>query len=92
HKCFKCGKQGHAIVLAPRKMFVMKSTPRASTIEAPKEDAHCKGSSLSYAWGKVREHDAFILFDPLTLALLTTSYQWSWPPSWAFKLLRWEIL
>ncbi|MCO5548947.1 hypothetical protein L7F22_002411 [Adiantum nelumboides] len=38
--------------------------PRASIIEAPKEDVHCKGSPLSYAWGKVREHDAFILFDP----------------------------
>ncbi|MCO5604768.1 hypothetical protein L7F22_058938 [Adiantum nelumboides] len=38
--------------------------PRASIIEAPKEDVHCKGSPLSYSWGKVREHDAFILFDP----------------------------
>ncbi|MCO5557233.1 hypothetical protein L7F22_010794 [Adiantum nelumboides] len=38
--------------------------PRASIIEAPKEDVHCKGSPLSYAWGKVTEHDAFILFDP----------------------------
>ncbi|MCO5576587.1 hypothetical protein L7F22_030400 [Adiantum nelumboides] len=33
-------------------------------VEAPKEYVHCKGSPLSYAWGKVREHDAFILFDP----------------------------
>ncbi|MCO5587770.1 hypothetical protein L7F22_041722 [Adiantum nelumboides] len=33
-------------------------------VEAPKEDVHCKGSPLSYAWGKVREHDAFIPFDP----------------------------
>ncbi|MCO5574932.1 hypothetical protein L7F22_028727 [Adiantum nelumboides] len=33
-------------------------------VEAPKEEVHCKGSPLSYAWGKVREHDAFILFDP----------------------------
>ncbi|MCO5590777.1 hypothetical protein L7F22_044752 [Adiantum nelumboides] len=33
-------------------------------IEAPKEDVHCKGSALSYACGKVREHDTFILFDP----------------------------
>ncbi|MCO5580138.1 hypothetical protein L7F22_034005 [Adiantum nelumboides] len=32
-------------------------------VEAPKENAHCHGSPLSYAWGKVREHDAFILFD-----------------------------
>ncbi|MCO5547160.1 hypothetical protein L7F22_000603 [Adiantum nelumboides] len=33
-------------------------------IEASKEDVHCKGSPLSYAWGKVRDHDTFILFDP----------------------------
>ncbi|MCO5588963.1 hypothetical protein L7F22_042927 [Adiantum nelumboides] len=33
-------------------------------VEAPKEDVHCKGSPLFYAWGKVREHDALILFDP----------------------------
>ncbi|MCO5563207.1 hypothetical protein L7F22_016844 [Adiantum nelumboides] len=33
-------------------------------VEAPKEEVHCKGSPLSYAWLKVREHDAFILFDP----------------------------
>ena len=37
--------------------------PRASMIEAPKEDGHCQGSPLSYAWGKVREQDALILFD-----------------------------
>ncbi|MCO5557356.1 hypothetical protein L7F22_010919 [Adiantum nelumboides] len=37
---------------------------RALIIEAPKEDVHCKGSPLPYAWGKVRQHDAFILFDP----------------------------
>ena len=33
-------------------------------MEALKEDGHYKGSPLSYAWGKVREHDALILFDP----------------------------
>src|SRR3569832_208215 len=33
-------------------------------VEAPKEDAYCQGSPLSYAWGKVREHDALILFAP----------------------------
>ncbi|MCO5604259.1 hypothetical protein L7F22_058422 [Adiantum nelumboides] len=33
-------------------------------MEALQEDGHCKGSLLSYAWGKVREHDALILFDP----------------------------
>ncbi|MCO5574838.1 hypothetical protein L7F22_028631 [Adiantum nelumboides] len=54
NECFKCGQRN------PR-----NEQPRASMVEAPKEEVHCcKGSSLSYAWGKVREHDAFILFDP----------------------------
>ena len=33
-------------------------------MKALQEDCHHSGSSLSYAWGKVREHDALILFDP----------------------------
>ena len=28
------------------------------------EDDHSKGSPLSYAWRKVREHDSLVLFDP----------------------------
>ena len=39
-------------------------TPKASTIEVLKEEGNYKGTHLSYAWGKVREHDALILFDP----------------------------
>ena len=31
------------------------------------EDGYSKGSLLSYAWGKVREHDAFILFDLVSM-------------------------
>ncbi|MCO5558213.1 hypothetical protein L7F22_011792 [Adiantum nelumboides] len=63
NRCFKCGEQGHAYRACPQRN-ARNEQPRASIIEAPKEDAHCKGSPLSYAWGKVREHDAFILFDP----------------------------
>ena len=33
-------------------------------IESLKGEGQCKGSLLSYEWGKVREHDALILFDP----------------------------
>ena len=33
-------------------------------MKALQEDCHHSGSTLSYAWGKVREHDALILFDP----------------------------
>ncbi|MCO5600634.1 hypothetical protein L7F22_054749 [Adiantum nelumboides] len=63
NRCFKCGEQGHAYRTCPQRN-ARNEQPRASIIEAPKEDVHCKGSPLSYAWGKVREHDAFILFDP----------------------------
>ncbi|MCO5607614.1 hypothetical protein L7F22_061811 [Adiantum nelumboides] len=63
NRCFKCGEQGHAYRACPQRN-ARNGQPRASIIEAPKEDVHCKGSPLSYAWGKVREDDAFILFDP----------------------------
>ncbi|MCO5572297.1 hypothetical protein L7F22_026050 [Adiantum nelumboides] len=63
NKCFKCGEQGHSYRSCPQRNN-RNEQPRASMVEAPKEDVHCKGSPLSYAWGKVREHDAFILFDP----------------------------
>ncbi|MCO5562742.1 hypothetical protein L7F22_016374 [Adiantum nelumboides] len=63
NRCFKCGEQGHAYRACPQRN-ARNEQPRASIIEAPKEDVHCKGSPLSYAWGKVREHDAFILFNP----------------------------
>ena len=33
-------------------------------MKALQEDCHHSGSSLSYAWGKVQEHDALILLDP----------------------------
>ncbi|MCO5611057.1 hypothetical protein L7F22_065307 [Adiantum nelumboides] len=63
NRCFKCGEQRHAYRACPQRN-ARNEQPRASIIEVPKEDVHCKGSPLSYAWGKVREHDAFILFDP----------------------------
>ncbi|MCO5554482.1 hypothetical protein L7F22_008011 [Adiantum nelumboides] len=63
NRCFKCGEQGHAYRACPQRN-ARNEQPRASIIEAPKEDVHCKGSPLSYAWKKVREHDVFILFDP----------------------------
>ncbi|MCO5610830.1 hypothetical protein L7F22_065072 [Adiantum nelumboides] len=62
NKCFKCGEQGHSYRSCPQRN-PRNEQPRASMVEAPKEEGHCKGSPLSYAWGKVREHDAFILFD-----------------------------
>ncbi|MCO5603583.1 hypothetical protein L7F22_057734 [Adiantum nelumboides] len=62
NKCFKCEEQGHSYCSCPQR-DTRNEQPRASMVEAPKEEIHCKGSPLSYAWGKVREHDAFILFD-----------------------------
>ena len=37
-------------------------TPKASIVEVLKEEVNSKGANLSYAWGKVRELDALILF------------------------------
>ncbi|MCO5613123.1 hypothetical protein L7F22_067398 [Adiantum nelumboides] len=63
NKCFKCGEQGHGYRTCPRRNEC-NDPPRVSMVQAPKEDGHCKEAPLSYAWGKVREHDALILFDP----------------------------
>ncbi|MCO5573163.1 hypothetical protein L7F22_026929 [Adiantum nelumboides] len=52
NRCFKCGEQGHPYRTCPQRN-ARNEQPRASIIEAPKEDVHCKGSSLSYAWGKL---------------------------------------
>ncbi|MCO5608484.1 hypothetical protein L7F22_062694 [Adiantum nelumboides] len=63
NKCFKCGEQGHVSHVCPKRSE-HNEHPRVTTVEALQEDGHCKGSPLSYAWGKVREHDALILYDP----------------------------
>ncbi|MCO5568922.1 hypothetical protein L7F22_022625 [Adiantum nelumboides] len=62
NKCFKCGEQGPSYCSCLQRN-PRNEQPRASMVEAPKEDVHFKGSPLSYDWGKVKEHDAFILFD-----------------------------
>ena len=38
-------------------------TPKAFSMEVLKEEGNFKGAKLSYAWGKIRELDALILFD-----------------------------
>ena len=63
NKCFKCGEQGHVYRVC-LKRYEQKRNPRATLVKALDEDCHHRRSSLSYAWGKVREHDALILFDP----------------------------
>ena len=59
NKCFKCKQQGHVLQVCPKR-GEKNEPPRATAVE----DGYSKGSLLSYAWGKVREHDTFILFDP----------------------------
>ena len=39
-------------------------TPKAFAIKFLKEEENSKGANLSYAWRKVRELDALLLFDP----------------------------
>ncbi|RYA46877.1 reverse transcriptase domain-containing protein [Enterobacter cloacae complex sp. GF14B] len=66
NRCFKCGEQGHAYRACPQKNN-RQDPPRATLVEIQEEETHQthhKGSPLCHAWGKVREHDAFILFDP----------------------------
>ncbi|MCO5602671.1 hypothetical protein L7F22_056807 [Adiantum nelumboides] len=61
--CFRCGEQGHRTFEYPNK--IIDNTVRSKMAEMNTlKDAEDNGSPLSYAWGKVREHDAFILFDP----------------------------
>ena len=63
NKCFKCGEQGHGYRSCPQRN-ARNGPLRASLVEVPKEDGHYNGSQLSYVWGKVRDQDALILFDP----------------------------
>ena len=63
NKCYKCGETGHVSRVCPTKKPT-NGTPKASMVEVFKEEGSSKGAKLSYLWGKVREHDALILFDP----------------------------
>ncbi|MCO5553269.1 hypothetical protein L7F22_006790 [Adiantum nelumboides] len=77
NKCFKCGEQGHVSCVCPKRSEC-NEPPRVNTVETFQEDGHskdeghCKGSPLSYAWGNVREHDALMLFDLDSIHNLTS--------------------
>ena len=62
NKCFKCGEQGNVSRTCPKR-GERNEPPRATCVKALEEEGHCKGAPLCYAWGKVREQDALILFD-----------------------------
>ena len=62
NKCFKCKEQGNVSCICPKHHKHAKN-PRATLVKAQEEDYQRKDSSLSYAWGKLQEHDALILLD-----------------------------
>ncbi|MCO5613485.1 hypothetical protein L7F22_067762 [Adiantum nelumboides] len=62
NKCFKCGEQGHSYRSCPQKNPHNEQL-RASMVEASKEEVHCKGSPLSYAWEK--GHKTFEMGDAM---------------------------
>ena len=62
NKCFKCGEKGHSYRACPKKA-AKKDNPQVSMVHTEpmiNQDA----SRLCYAWGKVRDQDSLILFDP----------------------------
>ena len=62
NKCYKCGETGDVSRVCPTKK-PSNGTPKATTVQVFKEEGSSKGANLSYLWGKVREHNALILFD-----------------------------
>lgn len=62
NKCFSCGEKGHSYRACPNK-GANKDKPQASMVHANDLCEQDK-SRLCYAWGKVRDQDSLILFDP----------------------------
>ena len=62
NKCFKCGEKGHSYRACPEKA-AKKDNPQASMVHT-KPMINQDASRLCYAWGKVRDQDSLILFDP----------------------------
>ena len=62
NRCYKCGEQGHISRACPQRQQ-RKEAPQAKKILYPSKEA--KGASrLCFAWGKIRDVNSLILFDP----------------------------
>ena len=62
NKCFKCGQKGHSYRTCPKRT-AKKDNLQASMVHT-KPMCNQDASRLCYAWGKVRDQDSLILFDP----------------------------
>ena len=62
NKCFTCSEVGHMSKDCPRKK-PKHEPPQATTIMFQDEEKEA-ASKLCFAWGKVRDQNSFILFDP----------------------------
>ena len=60
--CFKCGETGHAYCNCPKKQQ-KKETPQETQVQFP-TTASDPATKLCFAWGKVRDQNSLILFDP----------------------------
>ncbi|MCO5557823.1 hypothetical protein L7F22_011395 [Adiantum nelumboides] len=62
NRCYKCGEIGHISRACPRRQQ-RKETPQATQILYPTKEAK-EVSQLCFAWGKIRDMNSLILFDP----------------------------
>ncbi|MCO5600400.1 hypothetical protein L7F22_054512 [Adiantum nelumboides] len=62
NRCYMCGETGHISRACPKRQQ-RKETPQATQILYPTKEAK-EASQLCFAWGKVRDMNSLILFDP----------------------------
>ncbi|MCO5604577.1 hypothetical protein L7F22_058745 [Adiantum nelumboides] len=62
NQCYKCGETEHIFRACPKRQQ-RKETPQATQILYPTKEAK-EAFQLCFAWGKVRDMNSLILFDP----------------------------